>query len=90
MYKVILEKSVQNFLLKHKWEKLIYNFEKSIRILSIDPYNNNLDIKILEWLANSYRLRIWDYRFIYEIIENNLIISFFDSWKRWDIYKKYK
>ncbi len=90
MYKVILEKTVQKFLLKHKWEELIDKFERAIRILALDPYENNLDIKVLVWLPNSYRLRIWDFRFIYEIIEKNLVISFFDAWNRWDIYKKIK
>ena len=88
MYKIILEKSVQKFLQKHKWEDLIEKFEKIITILSLDPYENNLDIKILVWLPNCYRIRIWDYRFLYEIIDDNLIISFFEAWNRWDIYKK--
>lgn len=88
MYEVILEKSVVKFLQRHKWEELIEKFEKSITILALNPYENNLDIKVLIWLPNSYRLRIWDYRFLYEIIDEKLIISFFDAWNRWDIYKK--
>jgi mRNA interferase RelE/StbE len=90
MYKVILEKTVQKFLEKHKWEDLINKFEKSIRILALDPYENNLDIKILVWLPNTYRFRIWDYRFVYEILDQNLIISFFEAWNRGDIYTKMK
>ena len=88
MYKIILEKSVQKFLQKHKWEDLIEKFEKSITILALDPFENNLDIKVLVWLPNSYRLRIWDYRFLYEVIDETLIISFFDAGNRGDIYKK--
>ncbi|NUJ98136.1 type II toxin-antitoxin system RelE/ParE family toxin [Candidatus Gracilibacteria bacterium] len=90
MYKVILEKTVQKFLLKHKGEELIDKFERAIRILALDPYENNLDIKVLVGLPNSYRLRIGDFRFIYEIIEKNLVISFFDAGNRGDIYKKIK
>lgn len=90
MYKVILEKSVQKFLQKHKWEDLIDKFTYSLSILSLDPYENNLDIKILVWLPNSYRLRIGDYRFLYEVIDETLIISFFDAWSRWDVYKRVK
>lgn len=90
MYKVILEKSVQKFLQKHKWETIIGKFTNSLSILSLDPYENNLDIKVLVWLPNSYRLRIWDYRFLYEIIDDKLIISFFEAWNRWDIYKNIK
>lgn len=88
MYKIILEKSVQKFLEKHKWQDLIYKFEKTITILSLDPYENNLDIKVLKWLPNCYRIRIWDYRFLYEILDKNLIISFFDAWSRWNVYNK--
>lgn len=87
MYKILLEKSVQKFLEKQKWQDIIYKFEKAITILSIDPYENNLDIKVLKWLPFSYRLRIWDYRFLYEIIDDELVISFFESWSRWDVYK---
>lgn len=90
MYKIILEKSVQKFLQKHKWEDVIEKFTKSITILSLDPYENNLDIKVLIWLPNSYRLRIWNFRFLYEIIDEDLIISFFDGWNRWNIYKNIK
>ena len=88
MYQIILEKSVQKFLEKHRGEDLIAKFEKSLTILALDPYENNLDIKILVWLPNSYRLRIGDYRFLYEIFNETLIISFFDAGKRGDIYKK--
>ncbi len=47
MYKIILEKSVQKFLINHKWQDIIEKFEKSITILSLDPYENNLDIKVI-------------------------------------------
>jgi len=41
----------------------------------------------MKWYTESYRLRIWKYRFIYEIIEDKLIITFTDWDNRWDIYK---
>ncbi len=88
MYKIVLEKTVTKFLEKHKWQAIISHFEKSLHILALDPFENNLDIKVLKWLPNSYRLRIWDYRFLYEINDNVLVISFFQAWSRWDIYKK--
>lgn len=81
MYKIILEKPVQKFLIKHKWGDVIEKFEKAITILALEPFENNLDIKVLVWLPNSYRLRIWDYRFLYEVIDETLIISFFDAGK---------
>ena len=87
MYKIILEKPVEKFLEKHKWEVVIEQFENSLFFLSDDPYENNLDIKIITWLPNSYRLRIWKYRFLYEIIENTISISFFKAGSRWEVYK---
>lgn len=86
MYKIRLQKKVLKFLEKHKWEKVIEIFSTYLKILQNNPYNNRLDIKILKW-NNSYRLRIWKYRFIYQIIEDKLIVTFTDWDSRWDIYK---
>lgn len=88
MYKVILEKQVIKFFEKHKWELIITQFEQALIFLINDPYENNLDIKIVTWLPNCYRLRIWKYRFLYEIIEDTISISFFKAGSRWEIYKK--
>ncbi len=87
MYKVFFKKKVHNFFKKHKWEKIIYELEKAVNILKINPYKNILDIKKMKWYTESYRLRIWKYRFIYEIIEDKLIITFTYWDNRWDIYK---
>jgi len=84
-YKIVLSKKVQKFLLKHKWESVYFDFQKKIKILEIDTFNNNLDIKKLSW-NEMFRLRIWKYRFIYEIIDDKLIINFVEADKRWDIY----
>ena len=87
MYKIRLQKKVLKFLDKHKWEKIIEVFTASLKILQNNPYNNRLDIKLLTWNENKFRLRIWQYRFIYEIFENQLIITFIDWDNRWNIYK---
>ncbi len=87
MYRIILEKPVRKFLEKHKWEPIFKQFEKSLLFLSNDPYDNDLDIRIIEWLPNTYWLRIWKYRFLYEIIEDTISIIFFKAWSRWDVYK---
>lgn len=47
MYNIILEKRVQKILKKYKRENMIYDFEKALRKISLDPYENNLDIKII-------------------------------------------
>lgn len=87
MYKIAIEKNVTKFLEKHKWEKLIELFKEKLLILSKDPYKNNLDIKALIWNDNKYRLRIWKYRFLYEINENIITISILNADSRGWVYK---
>ncbi|MFA5916767.1 MAG: hypothetical protein WC850_00850 [Candidatus Gracilibacteria bacterium] len=57
-------------------------------MISISPYQNNLDIKPLKGKNNHYRLRIGKYRFLYEIIENKILIYFYNADSRGDVYKK--
>ena len=88
MYQIFLEKNVQKFLEKQKWQPIINQFKRTLTELSLDPYENSLDIKIIVGLPHSYRLRIGKYRFLYEIIDDKLIIDFFEADSRGDIYKK--
>ncbi len=90
MYDVKFDKIIDKFLLKHKWESIINQFEKAVNKICVNPFNNNLDIKSLKWYKWIFRLRIWNYRFIYEILEKEILIYFVDVWSRGDIYKKYK
>lgn len=86
MYKYIFRKDVEKFLQwqNKKFVKIVY---EKVGILASNPYENNLDIKSYKWRKNSFRLRIWKYRFLYEIIEDEILIYFFDADSRWDIYK---
>ena len=63
------------------------NIDNKLRLLKENPFatNKQLDIKKL---TNSefYRLRINNYRFIYEIINDELVILMLDSDNRGDIY----
>lgn len=88
MYKVILQNKVEKFLEKHRGGDIVHRFYKSICILEENPFENNLDIKRLSWYENDYRLRIWKYRFKYEIILNEVLIDFYDADTIWDTYKK--
>ncbi|MDK9694093.1 MAG: type II toxin-antitoxin system mRNA interferase toxin, RelE/StbE family [Sulfurimonas sp.] len=85
MYRLISKKSVIKFIEKRvPKEKFI--IEEKLKLLKLNPYPNNfLDIKKL---SNSeyYRLRISHYRFIYEIIEDELVILMVKSDNRGDIY----
>ncbi len=86
-YKAVFRKTVKKFLSKHKWERIIYDFQKTLSILKNDPFEISLDIKTMRWREVAYRLRISKYRFIYEVIENDLVIHFVKADKRGDIYK---
>lgn len=88
MYQIILEKKVQKFLQKHQGQPIIAQFKQALMQLALDPYENNLDIKVLVGLPHSYRLRIGKWRFLYEIIDQKLIISFFDAGPRGQVYKE--
>lgn len=85
MYKIETSKEVDKFLDKHR--DIAKKFVQNLETLKILPFSNNLDIKSLKWKKNHYRLRIWKYRFLYEIIENEILIYFYEADTRWDIYK---
>ncbi len=85
MYRLIPRKSVIKFIEKRTPKEKSTIVEK-LKILKLNPYPNDfLDIKKL---SNSeyYRLRINNYRFVYEIIENELVILMVQSDNRGDIY----
>lgn len=88
MYKVILEKPVEKFLQKHKWEKIIFKFYESVKILSKNPNSLLLDTKNMIGLENIFRLRIWKYRFLYRVEKEEICIYFIDAGARGNIYKK--
>ena len=84
-YKLVLNKKSIKFINKRD-EKDKSNINSKLKILKDNPYPNSLlDIKKL---ANTdfYRLRVNNYRFIYEIIDDELIILMVDANNRGDIY----
>ena len=84
-YDLILRKKVLKFLQKRvEKEKQIINAK--FKILQKNPYPNEfLDIKKLK-NSEFYRLRVNNYRFIYEIIDEELVILMVDGDNRGDIY----
>ena len=84
-YKLVLNKKSIKFIYKRN-EKDKSNINEKLKILKDNPYPNSLlDIKKL---ANTdfYRLRVNNYRFIYEIIDNELVILMVDANNRGNIY----
>ncbi len=84
-YEIIIEKAVIKFLEFHK--DIVDRFFEKIDIMETNPKSILLDIKRLQWSENKYRLRIWKYRFLFRKENNQIIIYFYDSDSRWDIYK---
>lgn len=60
---------------------------KAIFSIAINPYKNMLDTKPLKGFENTYRIRLWKYRFIYEVFDDKIEIHFLEIDSRWDIYK---
>ncbi|KIM02740.1 MAG: hypothetical protein KU29_13870 [Sulfurovum sp. FS06-10] len=88
MYHLKLSSKARKFIVKRtpkEQVKLIAIFEA----LQENPYNNTLDTKPMKGVTtNHYRLRFGKYRFIYEVIDNELLIFVEDGDSRGDIYKK--
>lgn len=74
-----------------KSDKSLQNwFFKKVSSLQENPCETNtgLDIKPMEGARNIYRLRIGDYRLVYEVYHETLVILFVNINSRGDIYKR--
>ncbi|EAJ8016490.1 type II toxin-antitoxin system RelE family toxin [Campylobacter upsaliensis] len=90
MYKVKTSKQFDKFLAKHQdiQAKVFESFET----IAQNPYEAKLDIKKLQGKkfqcrTNHYRLRISKYRFLYEVLESEILIYAYKADSRGDIYK---
>lgn len=56
--------------------------------MEANPLDSTLDIKPLSWIAGRhYRLRLSKYRFLFEIIEDEVLVYLYDAGSRWGIYR---
>ena len=46
-----------------------------------------VDVKKLQGLSSHYRLRVGKYRFLFTVIEDKVLVYFYDVGSRGDIYK---
>ncbi len=60
---------------------------EQIKLLAINPFEMS-NVKKLKGEEDTYRLRVSDYRIVYKIKDNELIILIVDINHRKDIYKK--
>lgn len=86
MYKIEFLKIALKSLKKidNKYQSLIL---KKIKELAENPFENT-NVKALKGSKNSFRLRVADYRVIYKIENDELIIIIVDIDHRSKIYKK--
>ena len=79
-YKINIKKKAQKFISKQ---------DKQIRLYKSIYNLPNGDIKLLKGYKTKYRLRVGEYRVIFEWIENEIIINVTDADNRGDVYKEY-
>jgi mRNA interferase RelE/StbE len=85
MFEIKFSKDVVKFV-KNSQPEFRKRYIESFEILSLDPNDNKLDIKPLKNKTGHYRLRIGKFRFLYEIMPNNLIF-FYKADSRGQVYK---
>ena len=87
MYSYKFDKRVAKFLEKREINFLKL-FENKIEKICINPYDKSLDIQkyTANW-DNHFRFRLGKYRFLYYIMNDELVIYFYDADSRGDIYK---
>lgn len=70
-------------------ENVVKRFYDDLRFISEDPLPKNplLDVKKLQGKTDHYRLRVGKYRFLFTVIDERILVYFYDLGSRGDIYK---
>jgi mRNA interferase RelE/StbE len=74
-YSVFIEKKAQKQLEKLP-KDLRIRISNAIDIIQDEDFSQNLDIKKLKGLGNRYRVRVGNYRILFETSKNNTIIVY--------------
>lgn len=82
MYNIIIQKKAEKFIRKQskQEQQKIYDIIKQLP--------NGRDIKKLIGFSNKYRLRVNDYRIIYDKYDDKYIIDVVDVDSRGQVYKR--
>lgn len=83
MYNIIIKKPAKKFI-----DKLPMNEQRRI-VKAIEKLPNGDDIKKLKGYNDIYRLRVGDYRILYTVNDDELLIMVLDVGNRGQIYKRY-
>jgi len=84
MYRVVTTKSFDKALarLPLNWQKRIV---AKVKEVAVDPYTPNNNLTKLQG-RDGYRLRVGDWRIIYELQDERLVMLVLDMGPRGDIY----
>jgi len=86
-YRLLLHKNVSKFLEKCT-AKQKESIKQKLALLQSDPrHHTQLDIKIMQDYDELYRLRVGQYRLIYQIKDDELLIFIISMGNRGDVYK---
>lgn len=69
--------------------KVQINTREALTLLSQNPYSELLKVKKLKGADNLYRIRLGDYRIVYEIRNQQLIILVIKIGHRSEVYRKF-
>lgn len=85
MYKIVFAKEAQKALLRLP-KNTAFLIREKLEQIAIDPYASHTNAKKLQ-NRSGYRLRIGDWRVIYEIQNNELVILVLKIAQRGEIYR---
>jgi mRNA interferase RelE/StbE len=85
MYKIIFAKEAQKALLQSPKNTALL-VRKKLEQLAIDPYAPMMNAKKLQ-NRSGYRLRVGDWRVIYEIQNNELVVLVLKIAQRKEVYR---
>lgn len=85
MYQVVYSKAAQKVFRKLQ-PKLQKRIEEKVAMVAQDPYGNHNEVSRLQG-RHDYRLRIGDWRVIYRLEDERLILVAFDIQPRGGAYK---
>lgn len=86
-YQLKLHKSVSSFL-ENAPNKLRCRIINKLDLLTENPFHHALlDIKAMQGFDRTYRLRIGNYRLIYQVNQDQLLIYALSIGSRGDVYK---
>ncbi|MBI1861492.1 MAG: type II toxin-antitoxin system RelE/ParE family toxin [Deltaproteobacteria bacterium] len=86
MYTILFKKSA-----KKEYERLPHSVQSKIlealHLLSHHPYSELLQIKKLKGTDSVYRFRVGDYRVLYEVLNDRLVIVVIKIGHRSEVYR---